>query len=197
MRRTMLAAMIATIIALICCVSSSWAFWPFTGDDQRKTHESLDVLIEAGAETAKEGRDTSTKVDEVISKTKVIQKDLRRGLGGLKKDFKKEMAEIKKENIAHNANIKPILTAMGLALAVILILMLILIFSRKKFPEGNFVKTPPAKQGPGDDKYGKCSVCGTWVKITPNDENLKRHIRRSTLCKTAKKAGKKVELILA
>jgi len=192
MRRTILAAMI-TILVLICCPSSSWAFWPFTGDDQRKTHESLDVVIEAGAETAKEVRDTRS---DISTAKKEIQDNLQKGLGGLRK----EMEELTKATKARkDPNIKLILTAIGLLFAAILLVIIIagIVFSRKKFPEGNFVKTPPAGQGPGDDKYGKCSICGTWVKITPNDENLKRHIRRSTLCKTAKKAGKKVELIQA
>jgi len=177
MKRTMLAAMI-TIAVLICCASSSWAFWPFSGDDQRKTHESLDVVIETGAENAKEVRDTNTKVGEVISKTEAIQKDLRRGLGGLRKDFKKEMAEIKKENIAHNANIKPILIAMLILFVVLAILIVAVVFSRKKIPA---------------EKASKCSICSRTVK----PENWRRHLRRSQCKESGEKMGKKVELILA
>lgn len=183
MRRTILAAMIM-IFVLICCVSSSWAFWPFTGDDQRKTHESLDVVIEAGAETAKEARDASRDTRADISKAKKeIRKDLQRGLRGLTE-------EIKKANIAHkDANIKPILIVLGLTLVVILIVILIMVivFSRKKFPEGNSVKFPPTEQG------GKCSICSRTVK----PENWKRHLRRSVCKESGEKMGKKVELILA
>jgi len=182
MRRTILAAMI-TIIVLICCVSSSWAFWPFTGDDQKKTHESLDVVIETGAETAKEVRDTRAD----ISKAKQdIQENLQKGLGGLKE----EMEELTKATKARkDQNIKSILAAIGLLLATILLVTIIavIVFSRKKLPEGNFVKTPPA------EKSGKCSICDRTVK----PENWRRHLRRSVCEETGKKMGKKVELILA
>ena len=179
MRRTILAAMI-TVMVLICCASSSWAFWPFTGDDQRKTHESLDVVVEAGAETAKEVRDTRADISKA---KKDIQKDLRRGLKGLTE-------EIKKANTAHkDANIKPILIVLGLTLVVILIMILIMVivFSRKKFPEGNSVKFPPTEQG------GKCSICSRTVK----SKNWKRHLKRSACEESGEKMGKKVELILA
>lgn len=172
MRRTILAAMI-TMFVLICCVSSSWAFWPFTGDDQRKTHESLDVVIETGSENAKEVRDSRADVRKAKED---IQKDLQRGFGGLTE-------EIKKAN-----TVKPILIALGLTLVgILIILILVIVFSRKKFPEGNSVKFFPTEQG------GKCSLCSRTVK----PENWKRHLRRSKCKEVGEKMGKKVELILA
>lgn len=182
MRRTILAAMM-TIMVLICCPSSSWAMWPFTGDDQRKTHEALDVSIQTGAETAKEVRGTRS---DIKTAKKEITEELQKGMGGLKS----EMAEFTKAVKARkDPNIKPVLTAMGLLLAAILLLMLIavIVFSRKKFPETNVVKISPT------ERVGKCSICNRPVK----PENWKRHLRRSVCEETGKKMSKKVELILA
>jgi Sec-independent protein translocase protein TatA len=182
MRRIILAAMMSLTV-LICCASSSWAFWPFTGNDQRKTHEALDVTIQTGAETAKEVRNTR---EDIKTAKDEISRNLQEGMGGLKK----EMAEFTKAVKARkDPNIKPVLTALGLLLAAILLVMLIavIIFSRKKFPEANIVKIPPT------ERVGKCSICNRPVK----PENWKRHLRRSVCEDTGKKMGKKVELILA
>lgn len=180
MRRTILAAMMA-ITVLICCPSSSWALWPFTGDDQRKTHEALDVTIQTGAETAKEVRGTRS---DIKTAKKEITEELQKGMGGLKD----EMAEFTKAVKARkDPNIKLVLTAMGLLLAAILLVMLIAVFSRKKYPEANVIKIPPT------ERVSKCSICNRPVK----PENWKRHLRRSVCEETGKKMGKKVELILA
>lgn len=96
MRKMFLVAMIT--ISLICCGSVAWSFWPFTNNDNKKTHESLDVVVETGAETARDVK----QIKNDLSKLKNGKtKQGAQGINEIKKDLDKAKKDLR--NLADEA----------------------------------------------------------------------------------------------